>query len=585
MVWNLLVNAPGEGHMAKPANNIDPADIEAIVRTYLGRMARRYMPLLGALLVLILLATLVPSRSPVTNVTAAQGTTPTTVGDGTSPVTSAPGTSGNSTSVGGGTGPVTVGGGAFTPPAVAGSRGVARSGVSCGPGVRQVTWTVYVPLCTPKYTGNNGGKRYRGVTKDKIMAFYRHARSAQDSAINAALGSANLDDDKYISDLNTYIGFFNKQFELYGRHVEMYVYDGKADYLNEDQGIEQSGNTQADAQNAVDHDGFVDLTFPLKGSYPFWQALADRKALTLGPAGFPKGWYAERSPYWYSSLPTGTGVASWVANMVCRRMVGMNASFAGDPTFKVTKRVFGLVHPDNPEYIEIGKFIKSSIAKCGVHLNSQQEISYPINVAMMPDRSAAVIAQLNAQHVSTVLCYCDPIFPIFLTQSADGQRYNPEWWMPGWGDAQAQTMSQRQWPHAVVIGAKYPARKDDQAYKVFKMIKPNAEPAGPYYAVSYGVALLLFDALQAAGPDLTPTGFQKGWFSLGSISGPAGTLVWKPGNFSPIVSAPMSWWKTNATSNFNGKQGAYENCGNGKFLPFDLSRASEWGSGPVSCFK
>jgi hypothetical protein len=582
MVWNLLVNAPGEGHMAKPANNIDPADIEAIVRTYLGRMARRYMPLLGALLVLILLATLVPSRSPVTNVTAAQGTTPTTVGDGTSPVTSAPGTSGNSTSVGGGTGPVTVGGGAFTPPAVAGSRGVARSGVSCGPGVRQVTWTVYVPLCTPKYTGNNGGNRYRGVTKDKITAFYRHAHSGQDTAINAALGDANLNDDKYIADLQTYMSFFNKQFELYGRQVSLYVYTGQGDYLNEDQGLDR-GEAAADAQTATDHNGFVDLTFPLKGSYPFWQAIADRKMVTPNPTGFPTGWYVERQPYWYSALPTGTGIASWVSNMVCKRMAKMNANFAGAANYRLTKRVFGLVHPDNPEYKEIGAFIKNNLKKCGVDLTNK-EISYTINVATMPNQATGVIAALNSQNVSTVLCYCDPVFPIFLTQSAKGQQYFPEWWSPGWGESQAQTLNQDEWEHAIVTGARYPAKKDDQAYQVFKMIKPNAEPQSPYFAVAYGILLLVYDALQAAGPDLNPSNFQKGWFSLGAINGPAGRLEWKPGNFSPIVSAPMAWYDRNKTSNFNGKAGSYLGCENTKFLPFDLARANEWGTGQLHCF-
>jgi hypothetical protein len=575
--------------MREPGNGIDPADIEAVVRTYLARVSRRYIPLFSALVVLVLLATLVPSRSPVSTVPGAQGQAT----GNTLPETSVGGSAGNAATgtgnVGAPGGDISSGPGApITPPAKAGARGIARSGVSCGPGVRQVTWTPYAPLCTPRYTGNNGGTRYRGVTKDKIIAFYRHARSAQDSAINAALGEANLDDDKYIADLKTYIGFFNKQFELYGRQVELVVYDGQADYLNEDQGIEQSGNTQADAQRAVDLNGFVDATFPLKGSYPFWQALADRKALTLGPTGFPQKWYEERSPYWYSSLPTGTGVANWISNMVCRRMVNMNASFAGFAGYRAVKRVFGLVHPENPEYTEIGNLIESNIKKCGVSLTNKR-IRYTFNVAMMGNQSTSVVAQLHAQQVSTVICFCDPVFPLFLTRSANGQDYHPEWWSPGWGDAQAQSLPDSaedggdQWTHAVVIGGKYPAKKDDLAYKVFKMIKPNAEPSGPYYAVAFGVMVLLFDALQAAGPDLRPETFQKGWFSLGTINGPAGVLEWKPGHFSPIVSAPMASWNPNATSNFNRKEGAYETCFNGKFLPFDLSRASEWGSGQVAC--
>jgi hypothetical protein len=573
--------------MSRSASGVDPAEIEAIVRTYLARTARRYTPLIGTLVVLVLLATLVPSKS-----SQQQASTGIASGaqagsfDGTD--ISGEGGAASGGSAAAGIGPQAGGRSTVAPPAAgittpppAGARGVARSGVNCGPGVRQVTWTPYAPPCIPRYTGNNGGNRYRGVTRDKIIAFYRRARSAQDAAINAALGDANLDDERYMADLRTYMAFFNKQFELYGRQLEMVVFDAQGDYLQEHQGLDQ-GQAQADAQRAVDLNGFVDVTFPLKGSYPFWQALAERKAITLGPTGFPQRWYEERSPYWFSSLPTGTGVASWLSNMVCARMAGMNASFAGSPVYQRTKRVFGLVHPDNPEYKEIGDLVQREISRCGAA--PARRISYTINVATMGNQSTSIIAQLKAANVTTVLCYCDPVVPIFLTNSADGQDYHPEWWSPGWGDAQAQQLSQNQWTHAIVIGGEYPARKDDQAYRVYKLANPNGEPQSPYYAVAYGILLLLYDALQQAGPDLNPVNFQKGWFSLGTISGPAGTLVWKPGNFSPVISAPASWYDPNKTSNFDGDPGSYRECQGGSFFPFDLARRREWGSGQMSCF-
>lgn len=574
--------------MAQEPVGVEPADIEAIVRKYLARMARRYMPLIGSLLVLVLLAAFVPSRSqmPVTDIqdSGAGSDFGPLPGDGTGAVGGSTGTGGSPgrTPSGGGT----TGGGAavegITQPPPAGTKGTARSGVECGPDVRQVTWSPYVPLCTPRFTGNNGGETYRGVTKDKIRGFYRMASSAQDAAINAALGEANLDDEKYLADMKTYMEFFNKQFELYGRQFEIVTYNAQGDYLQEHQGLDQ-GQAQADAQRAVDMNGFIDVTFPLKGSYPFWEALAKRKALTMGPTGFPDPWYASRAPYWYSVLPTGTGVANWLGTITCRRMANMNAVFAGDPLYQNTKRVFGLVHPENPEYTEIARRINDLMAKCGA--KPIRTISYTINVAEMGAESASVIAQLKAAGVTTALCYCDPVFPIFVMNSAEGQNYDPEWWSPAWGDSQAQQLPQDQWEHAFVVGAEYPPRSRDQAYQVFKMIKPNAEPASPYYALAYSVMLLLFDALQQTGPNVNPATFQQGWFGLGAISGPAGTLEWKPGHYSPVRSAPAAWWDPSATSNFNGNQGAYRNCDGGKFFPFDLNRAAEYGSGQLGCFK
>ncbi len=572
--------------MPQTPAGFDPADVEAIVRTYLARMTRRYMPLIGSLLVLLLIAVFLPSRSP-DQVSDVQDPTADAGDLGPLPGDDAPTTGGStrasgrsSTGTGSKNGGPAVGGISEVPPA--GTKGTARSGVECGPGVRQVTFTPYAPMCTPKFSGNNGGETYRGVSKDKIRGFYRMASSAQDSAINAALGDANLDDNDYLADMKTYMEFFNTQFELYGRQFEIVTYDAQGDYLQEHQGLDQ-GQAQADAQRAVDMNGFVDVTFPLKGSYPFWEALAKRKTMTMGPTGFPDNWFAGRAPYWYSVLPTGTGIANWLGTITCRRMANMNAVKAGDPLYQNAKRVFGLVHPDNPEYQEIGKLVNSLMAKCGA--KPVRTITYPINVADMGPRSANVVAQLRAAGVTTALCYCDPVFPVFLMNSAEGQDYNPEWWSPAWGDPQGQQLPQDQWEHAFVVGAQYPKKSDDQAYKVFKLIKPDAEPASPYYALAYSVMLMLFDALQQAGPNLNPATFQKGWFGLGAIKGPAGTLEWKPGHYSPVRSAPAAWWSTEATSNHHGEVGAYQNCEGGKFFPFDLARANEYGSGPLGCFK
>ncbi len=569
-------------------NGLEAGDIEVVVRRYLARVGRRYIPLFGALLVLLLLATMMPSRSPVTNIApiGQQGSETDLGADDLGPRT-APGDVAAPRQRGGGDGPsnsnrtVDLGNDAITPPAKAGSAGVARSGVKCGPGVRQVKFTQYAPLCVPKYTGNNGGATSRGVTKDKITITYRRASSAQDSAINAALGDANLDDDAFISDMRTYMGYFNKVFELYGRQVEMRVFDGQGDYLNEHQGLDQ-GQARADAQTAVDLGAFLDHTFPLKGSYPYWQALADRKTITLGPTGFPNKWYAERQPYWFSMAPTGTGVGNWLAMLTCRRLAKMNAIFAGDPLFKNTKRVFGLVHPDNPEYREIGRLIMDQTTKCGAR--PIRQISYTINVAQMGNQATSIAAQLNAADVTTVLCFCDPVFPIFMTNAADGQEYHPEWWSPGWGDGQGQTLNQDQWEHAFIIGARYPKRADDEAYRVFKTIKPKEEPANLYWGVGYAMMLMLFNGLQQAGPNLNPTTFQKGWFSLGKISGRAGTLEFKPGNYSPVVSAPLAWWDTDKVRDHNGEPGSYLPWDTTKFFPFDPARAREWGSGQLHCF-
>src|SRR5206468_7543876 len=183
---------------ATPPSN---AEIEAVVRAYLGRVARRYLPLLAGVVVLLLIVVLVPTATPRDDSQAGAvngalgqqqgatgGTTGTTTAPGAVTAGAAQGT------VGGGTTGGAVGGAGITQvpagPVAPSTGGIARSGVHCGPGKKQVAWSVYAPPCVAKYNGSNGGATTRGVTSSTITLSYRVTHSADDAAISAATGSA-----------------------------------------------------------------------------------------------------------------------------------------------------------------------------------------------------------------------------------------------------------------------------------------------------------------------------------------------------------------------------------------------------------
>src|SRR4051794_23155802 len=178
------------------------AEIEAVVRAYLGRVARRYLPLLAGAVVLVLIVVLVPTATPRDDSQAGAvngalgqpqgatgGTTGTTTAPGAVTAGAAQGTVNGATTGSG------VGGGAATTQVPAGpvapsTSGIARSGVHCGPGKKQVTWSIYAPPCVAKYNGSNGGATTRGVTGSTVTLSYRVTHSADDAAISAATGSA-----------------------------------------------------------------------------------------------------------------------------------------------------------------------------------------------------------------------------------------------------------------------------------------------------------------------------------------------------------------------------------------------------------
>src|SRR4051795_9305917 len=268
------------------------AEIEAVVRAYLGRVARRYLPLLAGVVVLLLIVVLVPTATPRDDrqagaLNGALGPQQSTTG-ATSGTNTAPGavTAGAAQGVVGG---APAGGGAAATtqvpagPVAPSTSGIARSGVHCGPGKKQVTWSVYAPPCVAKYNGSNGGATTRGVTGSTITLSYRVTHSADDAAISAATGSAAPPtDSSYVADLNTYINYFNTQFELYGRKLVLKTYNGQGDYIQEDQG-QGADRAQADAATAHSLGAFGDATFNLRGSNPYWSSLAQQGIVAWGP--------------------------------------------------------------------------------------------------------------------------------------------------------------------------------------------------------------------------------------------------------------------------------------------------------------
>ena len=81
----------------------------------------------------------------------------------------------------------------------------------------------YAPPCTPKFTGDNGGVTYQGVTKDKIT-IVRYVGKGSD-AVDAILKAqgAYVDIEQYKAYHAVTTKFVNERYELYGRQIEIKV--------------------------------------------------------------------------------------------------------------------------------------------------------------------------------------------------------------------------------------------------------------------------------------------------------------------------------------------------------------------------
>jgi hypothetical protein len=584
-------------------DNADPTQVEfeAMLRRYLLKLGTRYAPVLAVGLAILLLLVFVPTTQPSGNAAAGfqAGAGATRDGAGSSTVGGTSGTApGNGAAANGSTGagatgsPGTLSGSALSGsvpgsapgpgaptagvPAAAGgtygggsTTGVAVTGVHCAPGARQFSWSRFAPNCVAASSpAVNGGATAPGVTSSTITLTYRLANSAQQSAIDAAAGAANINQTDLVADLQSYVKFFNSQFELYGRHVVLKPYQGQGDYIEEDQG-QGLGATQADAVTAHDLGAFGDVTFSLEASQAYEEDLAAEHVIGFSSVGLSQPWFVQHAPYEYSvQSSTGTAALTAASAVMCHRLAGMPAAFAGDPVTQKTTRVFGVIYPETPIYTaEVNQWKSQVAAECGIR--PARIIAYAINLAEYEQEAVSAMAQLKSAGVTTILCACDPLVPIFLTNAAAQQVYFPEWFATWFGDPVARDYNQQVWSHVITGGIQFPPPAQTEAFRAFQLGFPGKRPAEEppsspaYFYVPYYTLMQVFDALQAAGPNLTPATFQQGMFSLpNSVPGDnvEGQWVFGNGAFDPVSSFNLAWWNPNALSAFDNTKGAYQWC-------------------------
>lgn len=508
-------------------------------------LLRGYGPLACLLLAFVLMAAFVPTNAR-ERVTLAEGT-------GTSPI----GGSANT--------PGTVGSGSNAPAAVKG--GTPTTGAQVAqPGQipadtkkcagKQVPGDPYSPACI-SFSGNNGGSTSKGITSSTITVAYRETNDPGFQQTLASIGGAQFADTPSDVErtINGLADYFNKHFQFYGRHLKFVFYKGQGSQTNELLGGGQQ-EAGADALHvAGDIKAFADMS---AATEPYGDALSRQKVLNFGEPYLSGKWFSQRSPYAWSVATDCTSVSNASAEIATKQMLGHPAIFAG-AEFQKTQRKLAILAPDNPWYQECVDNAQSIFKAAG--FGKQEAIPYQLNLSTLSSQAASIVSKLKADHITTVVCGCDPIFPVYLTQKADEQDYFPEWAVIGVAltdqDIVGQLFDQNEWQHA--IGVTYLGKtlpyQSTLGYAAYKSVRSD-EPAtvvNLIYAQMYMLAL----GIDLAGPDLTPQNFLKGMQSYQGGTGEFGTWGFPPGHYTPTMDGAEIYWDPNAISPYNGKQGAY----------------------------
>jgi hypothetical protein len=463
--------------------------------------------------------------------------------------------------------------------------GKTISGQTCSPGKPQFS-SPYADPCIAKWTGNNGGATYNGVTGTTITlamrTFPQTANYQEQVAVAKQEGIALPAVTDQVA--KVFVNYFNQVYDLYGRHVNLVeehsVSNYTAELLNQNQSQAcADADTIAHTLHAF---GEVDFTLDPNGqgaggTGPFSVCAAKDGLVEFnGGAYFDEAWYQQYNPYVWGIPQECQRIAVMSAQVYGKYLANKPAIYAGDPALRAKKRDFGIYVPNLPTYgLCVKESINDMVQQYHVPRSDFHVFTYGLDIATFQTSAQQAIVAFKAAGVTTIITACDSFSLSLLTKAAAAQDYHPEWLLNGVAlddtDSVAQTYDQ-----AEVTGSLFGLSEaspentffgpDSPAGKLYKQLTGHTIPPGT--DGDYSDLVWIFDALQAAGPDLTPQNLARGVHALPTLGAPSyvyGAWSWnagpsgKPGtgDHTAVTDDRFVYWDANAISPINGQKGTY----------------------------
>jgi hypothetical protein len=447
----------------------------------------------------------------------------------------------------------------------------------CAGQAAQVPGDPYSPPCIT-FTGDNGGQTAKGITRDSIIVSARLTSDASFQQTLATLAGAQLRDTNADTQrtLLALAQYFNTHYQFYGRKMVIKFYNGQGSLSNELLGYGQA-SAEADATTVSNQIGaFADIT---AGSEPYATALQRRGVLGFGDPYMPGFWHQNHAPYDWSLATDGTHLATVIANYAVQKLcpAGTPAVYGGG-SVKGTPRKFAGIVPENELYVVSAKVFSDILHAHGCAVDT---FKYSLDLNTESQQAANLVAQLKAGHYTTILCGCDPIFPVYLSGQGNSQGWLPEFVEIGAAlvdqDYVGQLYNQQFYAHAFGISPNLPTLPYTQTigYAAYKTVRSD-EPAF-FVNIIYLQMNMMAIGLDMAGPHLTPQTFEQGMFNYPPHLGPAGLWGFGPSQFTVPNDVREVCWSPGTISVYNNKMGAYNGTSNARWGTFGIPK------GPPGC--
>ena len=434
--------------------------------------------------------------------------------------------------------------------------------------------------CVQPWHANNGGATYQGVSGKQInIIYYLPSLGSQITSIGQLAGLQPLSVEQH--EVAVFSEFFNRNFQTYGRHVNFVVFQSQ----------QQIGNTAGARSDAVAIDQQYHPFLEINGQdQNFLDEASQRGMESITTTQLPQSIYASHSPFVWGLLPSTNTTDSHLGEYITKKLgKGSKASFGGtnsNPPVNGQPRRYGIIYPTTAAdgspsvFSSVANDLQSRLARGGIQVTAK--VGYSQDITSAQTQATNEVSQLQAAHVTSVICLCDPLAPIYLTKAAANQGYYPEWIESGYliqdVDQLGRLYDQSEWQHALGISSLPPpvAPQDSPATKAFKSIDPaGGNPPIDSFAV-FSSMLVLFTSLEIAGPNLNPRTFANAMFRLYL---PSPSFYYTRHDYGGLKDAMEVWWDPNAKGP-DGIKGHYQDVdGAHRFL------LTQWPNSPTKAFQ
>ena len=462
--------------------------------------------------------------------------------------------------------------------------GTTSSGAKCTASTPQFD-SPYAPPCVPKFTGNNGGATYNGVTASTITLAEREFPSAADTQeIEAQAKAAGGAIPQVIAQVQqVFLNYFNSVYNLYGRKVVITPYTTQASFTTEELGQGQpqacaDADAIANQVHAFAETGITNGT-SYGGTGPFSTCAAqDHLVEFSGDPYYDEAAFASLNPYVWSITENCNTITDSEAEVAANMLAGKKAAYAGDANLKDAVRKFAAFVPNVSQYLNCTKeFVNLMEDKYHVSKSAlSPSFDYNLDIATFQQSAQQAIIQFKAAGVTTVICSADPFSLGLLTKAAAQQNYHPEWFMTGSALTDQDQVAQGLYDLPEIQGHMFGLSESaastaltgpqSLAGQLYQKLTGHAIPKGT--DGNYGALVEIFNDLQAAGPDLTPSNMARGIHALPTLGAPAYQYGQWTYNLGPTGTpgggvhtaaddARFVYWDGTKTSPLNGVTGTF----------------------------